>query len=159
MEVWDKDKYTNDDFVGNPSITLRSVTPGTFRNPLRKSLTLRDRGVSLALDLELSCDGNYYGSSCSVKCVPRDDSSGHYNCDNQGRKVCRPHWFGKSCTRSCVPRDDPRNGHFYCDKVGNKICLPRWEGPSCKRCVNNWFGPRCSTYCVPQDSDERGHYK
>lgn len=159
VEVWDKDKYTTDDFVGNPSITLHSVTPGTFRNPLRKSLTLKDRGVSLALDLELSCDENYYGPSCRVKCVPRDDSSGHYTCDNQGRKVCRSHWFGKSCTRSCVPQNDPDNGHFNCDKVGNKVCLPRWEGPSCKTCVKNWFGPRCSTYCVPQDSDEQGHYK
>ena len=159
MQVWDKDKFTNDDFVGNPSITLRSVTPGTYQNPFRKSLTLRGRYVTIALDLELYCDRNFYGPSCSVKCVPRDDSSGHYTCDKLGRKVCRPDWYGASCTRWCAPRDDPRNGHFNCDKEGNKICLSRWEGPSCNRCVKNWFGPRCSTYCVPQDSDEQGHYK
>ncbi|KAL9975607.1 hypothetical protein ACROYT_G012788 [Oculina patagonica] len=158
VQVWDKDKFTNDDFVGSPSITLPSVTPGTSRNPLRKSLTLRERGVTVTLDLELYCDANYYGPRCSVKCVPRDDSSGHYTCDSQGRKVCRRHWYGNSCTRSCVPRDDWR-GHYTCDKEGNKICRSRWEGPSCNRCVKNWFGSRCSSYCVPQDSDEKGHYK
>ena len=157
LEVWDEDGITDDDLVDR---VTQSVQPWeTSSNFYKQLLTLSGRRVTVKLQVEVYCDKNYYGSSCSLKCVPRDDSSGHYTCDNQGRKVCRQHWYGSSCTRWCVPRNDPFNGHFNCDKQGNKICLPRWEGPSCKRCIKNWFGPRCSTYCVSQDSIEEGHYK
>lgn len=159
VDVWDKDKYTSDDFVEGTYITVPSLRPGTSHHPLRKKLTLTASRITVGLELELFCDRNYYGDACNVKCVPRDDPSGHYNCDHQGRKVCKPGWYGSSCTKYCVPRDDPHNGHFNCDKDGNKICLRNWQGPSCKSCVKNWFGSRCVTYCVPQDNDALGHYK
>ena len=159
MQVWDKDKYTRDDFVESTHIKVASVRPGSSYSPLRKNLMLTGSRISVGLELELYCDKNYYGAACNVKCIPRDDSSGHYTCDQEGRKVCRPGWFGSSCTRYCVPRDDPLSGHFSCDTEGNKRCLRNWQGPSCKSCVKNWFGSRCSTYCMPQNSDELGHYK
>ena len=155
LKVWDKDKITDDDLVDNihESVEAR-VTSGNFH---KQVVTLSGRRATVTLQLEVYCAKNYHGPTCS--CSPQDDSSGHYTCDNQGRKVCMRHWYGGSCTRRCIPRNDAFNGHFNCDKQGNKICLPRFEGPYCKRCVKNWFGPRCSTYCVPQDSHEQGHYK
>lgn len=155
LEVWDDDKLSDDDLVDNIKESVEPrVTEGNFHKQL---VTLSGSRATVTLQLEVYCAKNYYGPTCS--CSPQDDSSGHYTCDNQGRKVCRPHWYGGSCTRRCIPRNDPLNGHFNCDKQGNKICLPRFEGPYCKRCVKNWFGPRCSTYCVPQDKHEQGHYK
>lgn len=159
VEVWDKDKYTTDDFVEGTHITVPSVKPGPSYSPLRRKLMIRGSRISVRIELELYCDKNYYGTGCNVKCIPRDDSSGHYTCDHEGRKICRRNWYGNRCTRYCIPRDDPQHGHFSCDNEGNKRCLRNWQGPSCNSCVNNWFGPRCSTYCVPKDSDELGHYK
>lgn len=160
LDVWDKDRIFNDEFVERVEkyLTLPSVRPGVSSH-YRSRQELRGRRVRITLDLEVYCDKNFYGDSCTVKCIPRDDSSGHYTCDHLGRKICRHGWYGSSCTRHCVPRDDPWNGHFNCDKWGNKQCLRNWQGPSCKSCVKNWFGPRCSTYCLPQDGEERGHYK
>ncbi|XP_068721178.1 protein jagged-1a-like [Montipora capricornis] len=159
VEVWDKDKFTKDDYVDSAHAFVTSVRPGPFNSPFKKDFTLRGSYVTVGLEINLYCDKNYYGAACNVKCIPRDDSSGHYTCDHQGEKICKSGWFGSSCTRHCVPRDDPKSGHFYCDKDGNKRCLRNWQGPSCKNCIKNWFGQSCSTYCVPQASDELGHYK
>ena len=154
--MWDKDIFTADDLVDT---IKKSFQPRVTSGNLHKQLvTLSGMRVTVTVQLELHCDKNYSGPTCS--CFSRDDSSGHYTCDNQGRKVCRRHWYGDSCNRSCVPRNDSFYGHFNCDKQGNKICLPLFEGPSCKKCIKTgWFGPRCSTYCVPQDNHEQGHYK
>lgn len=158
VEVWDKDKFTSNDYVGSPSITLWSVTPGLYLDPLRRSLTLKSRYVTMKLDLELYCDKDYYGPSCSVNCVPRDDSRGHYTCDNQGNKICLQHWEGPSCKRcernwfgprcsaNCVPQDNDFQGHYKCRPLdGKKECLP------------SWFGSDCRTQCIPRD-DDGGHY-
>ena len=158
VDVWDKDKYTKDDFVERTYITEPSIRPGTSHNPFKKSLTLYGSRITVGLELKIYCDNNYYGDSCTVQCIPQDDWSGHYTCDSQGRKVCRRGWYGQSCARYCVPRDDSTNGHYVCDKYGNKRCLRNWQGPSCKSCVKHWYGKRCSTYCVPWDSDDHGHY-
>lgn len=38
----------------------------------------------------LSCQPNYYTSSCSVYCVPQNDNTnGHYDCSSQGEKICK----------------------------------------------------------------------
>ena len=162
LEVWDDDVITNDDFIDrfSKNIDLNTVRSGppSLRDGSER-VVLSSKRVRIELDLDVYCETHFYGPSCSVKCVPRDDSSGHYTCDSQGRKVCRSGWYGEDCTRYCVPRDDSINGHYVCDKQGNKNCLQNWQGPSCNSCVKNWYGKRCSTYCVPQDSNEHGHYK
>lgn len=160
LEIWDKDRFSKDDYVEGVHASVPSVLPGPYHNPFRTALTLRGTRVTVELDVELYCDKSYYGAACDVNCIPRDDdSSGHYTCDRHGRKICKSDWFGSSCNRKCVPRDNPLSGHFSCDEEGNRICLRNWQGASCKSCVKNWFGPRCSTHCAPKASDKLGHYK
>ena len=43
------------------------------------------------------CDPNYYGSTCTKFCVPRDDWLGHYTCNQTGNKQCLPGWVGEYC--------------------------------------------------------------
>lgn len=36
----------------------------------------------------LECAENFHGQACSTFCQPRDDSSGHFTCDEFGGIVC-----------------------------------------------------------------------
>ncbi|CAG2248116.1 CD339 [Mytilus edulis] len=42
--------------------------------------------TSLRFSLSVYCDPQYYGSDCSVKCVPTNKCDGHYTCDHRGTK-------------------------------------------------------------------------
>ena len=35
------------------------------------------------------CHENYFGKDCKKKCVAQDNDSGHYFCDDDGKKICR----------------------------------------------------------------------
>lgn len=37
----------------------------------------------------VSCAPTYFGPDCSRSCVPVDDSSGHFTCDENGEKICQ----------------------------------------------------------------------
>ncbi|KAJ7337253.1 Protein jagged-2 [Desmophyllum pertusum] len=163
LEVWDWDKISDDDKV---ETLKRSVTPWTS-SPVhyRERLTLQSnpRRVTVTLDMEVYCDKNYYGPSCSAKCVPRDDSSGHYTCDDQGRKVCRRHWYGnanfpmarKSAYRGgLVP--SVRRTAFLTTTLTAGITTVAHDGS--KVCLYGWHGENCTVFCVAQDDDQRGHY-
>lgn len=43
------------------------------------------------------CEEHYYGSSCTSYCKPKDDSFGHYLCNNEGKKICLDGWTGPVC--------------------------------------------------------------
>ena len=57
----------------------------------------RSGGVSLQFSYRFVCANNYFGSGCVDYCQPRDDSHGHYTCDENGKKVCNPGWQGDYC--------------------------------------------------------------
>ncbi len=92
------------------------------------------------------CLPDYYGPECSVYCVPRNDSIGHYTCnETDGAKICLPDYYGPECSVYCVPRNDS-SGHYTCDESdGTKICLP------------DYYEPECLVYCVPRN-DFIGYY-
>ncbi|CAC5367068.1 unnamed protein product [Mytilus coruscus] len=80
--------------------------------------------VSLRFSLSVYCDPQYYGSDCSIKCVPTNKCDGHYTCDHQGNKVCLTGWRGKDCTE-LVPGSD-----VDCSVYQNKteFSTSEWEG-------------------------------
>ena len=43
-------------------------------------------------EYRMVCSEHYFGRDCDTLCRPRDDQFGHYECDDEGRKVCRPGW-------------------------------------------------------------------
>ncbi len=89
---------------------------------------------TLQLSYQVIClrDLDYYGPECSVYCVPRNDSIGHYTCDeSDGMKICLPDYYGPECSIYCVPSDNS-SGHYLCDETdGSKICLPDFGGENC----------------------------
>lgn len=49
------------------------------------------------------CHENYYDETCSTFCKPRNDSFGHYSCDDKGSRHCLEGWSGEYCThRECL---------------------------------------------------------
>ncbi len=128
--VCDQDNYNDrceDVFDEEQTIELRQETT---------SLTVVSSSGGYSRTLQFSyqviCLPDYYGPECSVYCVPRDDSSGHYTCDEtDGTKICLPDYYGPKCSVYCVPRND-FIGHFTCDETnGSKICMPGFGGVNC----------------------------
>ena len=61
------------------------------------SLTYAGANAALTYRVRVRCDANYYDASCTKLCRPRHDKFGHYTCDADGDKVCRPGWRGANC--------------------------------------------------------------
>lgn len=48
------------------------------------------------------CDEYYFGDGCADYCRPRDDTLGHYTCDEEGNRICLEGWKGNYCSeRRC----------------------------------------------------------
>ena len=65
--------------------------------------TTSNRGatVSVTYRTRVRCSPHYYGA-CMKFCHGRDDRFGHYDCDNNGDKVCHQGWMGANCeTGTC----------------------------------------------------------
>lgn len=45
------------------------------------------------------CSAHYYGIACDRLCRPRNDRFGHYECDEEGNKVCTRGWAGEYCDK------------------------------------------------------------
>ena len=58
---------------------------------------------SISMQFRVTCAETYYGSDCSVKCVPIDGSDGHYTCNSDGTKSCLSGWSGSST--NCLTRE------------------------------------------------------
>lgn len=44
------------------------------------------------------CDEYYFGDGCAEYCRPRDDTLGHYTCDEEGNRICLEGWKGNYCS-------------------------------------------------------------
>lgn len=55
------------------------------------------------------CDEYYFGDGCADYCRPRDDTLGHYTCDEEGNRICLEGWKGNYCSERkslfTYPRD------------------------------------------------------
>ncbi len=46
------------------------------------------------------CKEGYFGPDCGIPCTPRDDSTGHFTCDEDGTIVCLPGY--QNTATNCV---------------------------------------------------------
>ena len=97
MEVWDEDN-NDDDFIDR---IVRDVPPQQVVVLVSDRVFGEYNRVSLVLSYSLSCIQNYYGSDCSVNCIPyNDNDNGHYTCNiTNGAKICRDGWQNE--TNNC----------------------------------------------------------
>lgn len=99
-----------------------------------KQFTRTENTMTLEYAYKVECGENYYGPGCVNYCRPRDDSFGHYVCDEYGQKVCMQGWKGDYCDQAvCLPGCHPDHG--FCDKPSECQCRAGYEGNFCDTCI------------------------
>ena len=92
--MFDSDQYSGDgpekNFDMRDDIVDKIIAEPAFAIQDEFSIGKKYSGVfsSIELRFRLSCDRNYYGSTCGNFCLRTNDDSGHYVCDNDGNKIC-----------------------------------------------------------------------
>lgn len=61
--------------------------------------------------VRVQCSANYYNTTCTTFCRPRNDTFGHYTCGDEGDKVCLAGWQGANCEKGARKT-------FICGLVG-----------------------------------------
>lgn len=104
IEVWDYDPGNADDkidYYGRNYNKVDFVIGRTSALASERTVTLSGAGESTtSVAVKVYCDIHYYGTSsdCSTYCLARDNSQGHYDCnDITGERMCHPGWTGSYC--------------------------------------------------------------
>ncbi|XP_061916724.1 delta-like protein C [Entelurus aequoreus] len=79
------------------------------------------------------CNEHYHGNACSAYCRPRNDTFGHYTCDQDGRRHCHVGWTGDYCSDP-VCAAGCSGEHGYCEEPGECVCRQGWQGERCDEC-------------------------
>ncbi|XP_071782406.1 delta-like protein C [Centroberyx gerrardi] len=82
------------------------------------------------------CDEHYHGEACSAYCRPRDDTFGHYTCDDAGERLCLPGWKGDYCSDP-ICAAGCSDEHGYCESPGECVCRLGWQGELCDECMRH----------------------
>ncbi|KAK1899963.1 Delta-like protein C [Dissostichus eleginoides] len=119
IEAWNAESSTLESTENHNNLISRLAT--------RRRLTV---GEEWSQDVDFSnkselrytyhvlCDEHYHGEECSAYCRPRNDTFGHYTCDEPGNRVCLEGWTGEYCSDQCV-------------------CRQGWQGPRCDECARH----------------------
>uniref|UniRef100_A0A1I8FTZ8 Delta-like protein n=1 Tax=Macrostomum lignano TaxID=282301 RepID=A0A1I8FTZ8_9PLAT len=104
--------------------------------------------------ISVQCEVHYYGSDCSKFCQPRSDyNGGHYYCDMDGNKICKPTYnLATGCREKFCSSEPCKNGGRCIDLPDKFVCkcrpsfgvqqtLPKWwylHRP-CRLRLPRWF--------------------
>lgn len=127
------DMYRNS---SSPAIIEEVAYSGTISPPsewivLENSNQL-SKNALIKYKIRVICDKNYYNSTCTVLCKPRNDQFGHYTCNNKGQKVCLEGWSGETCDKPICPEGCV---HGMCKGPSVCECRHGYEGPRCDKCL------------------------
>ncbi|XP_069118593.1 protein jagged-1b-like isoform X2 [Argopecten irradians] len=133
LEAWDQDTMSYDGQIIERAAHSGIILPGQDWH----TITHNGPTASLIYRIRVVCDEHYYNTTCTKFCRPRNDKIGHYNCDQNGDKVCINGWIGPDCEEAIC-----RTGcsHGSCDVPGECRCMYGWQGPLCDQCIPY---PRC----------------
>ena len=82
----DDEDIIDDDLIDHITFD-RTMTPNNIWSGAITGNSFYDVATFQA-EFRVACATNFYGSDCTIMCVPRDDSTGHYSCSDTGQKVC-----------------------------------------------------------------------
>lgn len=90
VRITDSDSGSSDDLVDRV-IFNRNLSPSSTWSSTITGDSYYSR-ATFSAQFRVQCNANYYTSSCSVYCKPRDDDQGHYDCNSSGQRVCKTGW-------------------------------------------------------------------
>ena len=85
ITIWDDDSDA-DDLIDEITTDQSLAVSDEFTS--EDDYTGEHGVVIMTLIFRVICNTNYYGSDCRTFCRPRNDSTGHYTCDEDGNRVC-----------------------------------------------------------------------
>ncbi|XP_078103230.1 delta-like protein C [Sander vitreus] len=85
------------------------------------------------------CNEHYHGADCSAFCRPRNDTFGHYVCDEEGKRRCLEGWAGEYCSDPICAAGCSEE-HGFCESPGECVCRQGWQGERCDECARH---PNC----------------
>ncbi|XP_046971483.1 protein serrate [Vanessa cardui] len=131
LQAYDDFNYTDPEETGLIEEAWWSgiVEPGAEWHALRHA----GAAAAVAYRVRVTCQPNYYNTTCTTFCRPRDDKFGHYSCSATGDKRCLPGWQGDNCEKP-VCKEGCHPTHGRCDKPGECLCRPGWRGDLCSQC-------------------------
>ncbi|CAG9565824.1 unnamed protein product [Danaus chrysippus] len=131
LQAYDDYNYTDPEESGLIEEAWWSgiVEPGSEWHALRHA----GAAAAVAYRVRVLCQPNYYNTTCTTFCRPRDDKFGHYACSPAGDKRCLPGWQGDNCEKP-VCKEGCHPTHGRCDKPGECSCRPGWRGELCSQC-------------------------
>ncbi|XP_071788874.1 uncharacterized protein [Asterias amurensis] len=133
--AYDDDTIGKDD-IGefDQNITIESsssVDAATWRD-----YTIKIDKSEFLYKVKIYCNANFYTSDCGVYCKPRDNTQGHYGCNQTtGAKMCHDGWEGSDCT---IDTDECASGPCH----NGATCVDNVNGFSCV-CNDGWSGLQC----------------
>ncbi|CAG5004744.1 unnamed protein product [Parnassius apollo] len=131
LQAYDDFNYTDPEETGLIEEAWWSgiVEPGEEWHALRHA----GAAAAVAYRVRVTCQPNYYNTTCTTFCRPRDDKFGHYSCSAEGDKKCLPGWQGDNCEKP-VCKEGCHPTHGRCDRPGDCDCRPGWRGELCSQC-------------------------
>nr|XP_040052763.1 delta-like protein B [Gasterosteus aculeatus aculeatus] len=84
----------------------------------------------------LVCNEYYHGNACSSYCRPRNDTFGHYTCDDDGGRRCLGGWTGVYCSHPICAAGCSKD-HGLCESPGECVCRQGWQGERCDECARH----------------------
>uniref|UniRef100_A0A1I8H8I3 Delta-like protein n=1 Tax=Macrostomum lignano TaxID=282301 RepID=A0A1I8H8I3_9PLAT len=140
VRVDDFDSVTSNDYMGSFHHRFSATAKpfGDLSAPTEVHLV--DNGMAaanLALQISVQCEVHYYGSDCSKFCQPRSDyNGGHYYCDMDGNKICKPTYnLATGCREKFCSSEPCKNGGRCIDLPDKFVCKcrPSFGGATCIR--------------------------
>lgn len=111
-----------------------------FSNATWKKMLYQTQSVYFSVEFKLSCKKHLYGKVCERHCKPRNNTAGHFRCDEMGRRICLPGW--EKPEYSCLKETCLLCVHGKCE---HKICYcdKGWTGSSCNVDLTTCFTRPC----------------
>ena len=101
VRVDDDDHPASDDLIDRVFIVGTNVAPSENYTSRRTYAGIYNN-VQMDMSYRVLCNANYYGPTCTMYCVGRDDDYGHYECNSDGERTCRSGWTDLS--NDCITR-------------------------------------------------------